>query len=79
MSSGLVPVTTDCSAISEFVSKDTGLLCEPESVDSLAKELSNLVENPERFSALSNQVSKAVRQKCELNAVIRSEMAAIDS
>lgn len=75
MSSGLVPITTDSSAISEFVShKITGTLSPTEDYIGLANWIERLYFNPELFSELSSNTATRVRQQCSQDGAINREV-----
>lgn len=78
MSSGLVPVTSNISAIPEFVEhRRNGLLASPEDWVSIANEIENLYFNPSLFSRLSQNASRDIVSKCGKNVVIKNEMELI--
>jgi len=63
MSSGLVPITNRVAAIPEFVDETCGILAEAEDADGMAAGISELIDNPARFSALSKAASERVRRQ----------------
>ena len=65
MSSGLVPISTDISAISEFVDHlETGLLGSPEDHLSLAEWIERVYFNEELFSYISSHAAERIRSQC---------------
>lgn len=78
MSSGLVPVSTDITAIPEFVSHlETGLLAKPESSTSLAMQIEKLYFDKDLFNELSFNASKKIRKIADEDVVIRKELELI--
>ena len=77
MSSGLVPITTDCTAIPEFVDNSCGMLVEPENPQSLADAIEFLYKNPEKFLELSFAASQRVRKQCGFKQTIKKEIQMI--
>ncbi|WP_240501866.1 glycosyltransferase family 4 protein [Bacillus sp. MUM 13] len=80
MSSGLVPVSTNISAIPEFVEHDvSGLLTRPEDFEDLADALERLYFNPELFARLSKSTAHSIRLKCSKETVIKKELEILTS
>lgn len=78
MSSGLVPITTDSSAISEFVEhRNTGTLSPSEDAIDLADWIERLYFNPELFQRLSQNAAERVREQCSQDGAIRREVELI--
>lgn len=78
MSSGLVPVSTDISAIPEFVQHgESGLLVPPESPRALADAIEELYFDPELYARLSISAAKNVRQLCGRRATTDRELSLI--
>lgn len=76
MSSGLVPVTSNNSAIPEFVkNRETGLL--GNSAKEIAELLLFLQQNPSEFSKISEATALSVRKQCGLAATIDKEIEII--
>lgn len=76
MSSGLVPITSNNTAIPEFVEHNqTGLLtnnfCE------IASYIEYLYHNPNEFLRLSSNTSKSIMKKCSSSVVIERELKLI--
>jgi glycosyltransferase involved in cell wall biosynthesis len=74
MSSGLVPVTSRVAAVPEFVDSDSGMLCEPESAESLAAALLRLAREPDLFMRLSRGAAERVRSQVDKSLVLQSEL-----
>lgn len=76
MSSGLVPVTTDSSAISEFVGHQiSGTLSAPEDAIGLADWIQRMYFNPELFERLSAGAATDIREKCSIEGAVARELA----
>lgn len=79
MSSGLVPVTSDVSAVPEFVTHEvTGLLTPPGDVEAMANAVIELGRDESRFAHLSRQAAQAAQTQCGWDATIARELALID-
>lgn len=75
MSSGLVPISTNITAIPEFVEHDkSGLLTKPESPVDIADAIERLYFNPDIFSRISAEAAKSVRVTCSKEIVINKEL-----
>ena len=79
MASGLVPVTNDVAAISEFVDSSNGFAVEPESATQLAQSIEFLYKNPEAFIRLSVESACSVRQSRSLKITTYQELNFIDA
>ncbi|MGG3476893.1 glycosyltransferase family 4 protein [Peribacillus frigoritolerans] len=78
MSSGLVPISTDITAIPEFVKHDvSGLLTKPESPTDIADAIERLYYNSDVFLRVSKQASQSIREKCAVDVVIKRELEII--
>lgn len=78
MSSGLVPIATNTTAIPEFVEhKYTGLLGEPESALDIANSIEDIYFNESLFERISQNAAKEIRKKCGEETVIKNEMELI--
>jgi glycosyltransferase involved in cell wall biosynthesis len=78
MSSGLVPISTDITAIPEFVKHDvSGLLTTPESPTDIADAIERLYYNSDVFLRVSKQASQSIREKCAVDVVIKRELEII--
>ncbi len=78
MSSGLVPITTNNTAIPEFVvDKRSGFLTNS------AKEVADAIEfmyhNPEVFQRISIQAGAVMRRLCSLESIISKELELIEN
>ena len=72
MSSGLVPITSNNTAIPEFVTnKKTGFLTE--NANDVVKAIESLYNDPEQFRYMSQYASKAISDKCGMDVVIENE------
>ena len=78
MSSGLVPITTNTSAIPEFVDNNCGILVEPENPQALADAIEYLYYNPDKFVELSYNASKRVAVQCSFENTIMKELDIIN-
>ncbi len=77
MASGLVPVTSRVAAVPEFVDSESGMLCEPESAESLAAALLRLAREPDLFLRLSRGAAERVRAQADKSLVLQSELRLI--
>lgn len=77
-SSGLVAVTTDVAAVSEFVSSDDGILVGAEDYKALATGLLELSKKLGDFSRLSENGSKRVSEQCSFSNTINKELRMIN-
>lgn len=75
MSSGLVPVVSDNTAIPEYVCGDCGYLCE--GPEEMAKAIIELVENPKIFKEKSETASRYITEKCRGPVVLKEELSLI--
>ncbi|MFV0482078.1 MAG: glycosyltransferase, partial [Campylobacteraceae bacterium] len=74
MSSGLVPITTNITAIPEFVDDTCGIIVEPENPQALAEAIEFLYKNPEIFLKLSFAASQRVKNQCGFEKTIQREI-----
>jgi glycosyltransferase involved in cell wall biosynthesis/spore maturation protein CgeB len=74
MSSGLVAITTNVTAIPEFVDEKSGILVPGEDYKAMAKAIENLYHNPEKFQSLSQSAAKRVRIQTDSKIIIRKEL-----
>ncbi|ADE13576.1 methyltransferase FkbM family [Nitrosococcus halophilus Nc 4] len=79
MSSGLVPVTNRIAAIPEFVDDDCGILAAPEIAEEIAAGIEALINNPERFTAMSRNSAERVRAQTAQDKIIHQELELIRS
>ena len=77
MSSGLVPVTTNVTAIPEFVDSECGMLVEGEDYIAMADAIEQLYRSPELFQKLSKSASERVARQSGLEQTILKEMRII--
>ena len=73
MCSGLVPITSNNTAIPEFLDKSSGFLCSNHSVESFVKAF-DILQNDSVFCKLSENASKSIRNKCGYDYTIRKEI-----
>ena len=72
MSSGLVPITTNVTALPEFVDDSCGYLCEADNPSSLANAIENCIKNPDIFMKKSEEAAKRAQRQCgEANTVLK--------
>lgn len=74
MASGLVPITTDVAAVSEFVSDGTGFMSAPEDYLEISKHILELVENSRKFLSMSERASKNVMSNRDLSLITDMEL-----
>lgn len=78
MSSGLVPISNDITAIPEFVTHNrTGLLAYPESGISLANQIEKIYLDEQLFLNLSKNAATEIRKIADENVVIAKELEVI--
>ncbi len=76
MSSGLVPITINCTAIPEFIqNKSNGLM--GKNAAELADQIEYLYYNPEAFLGISKKASEFINAKCNISDIVKKEMAII--
>lgn len=75
MSSGLVPVTSNNTAIPEFVDKESGFLTN--NPMEIAKAIKKLYKNPEMFNQMSKNASRKINVKCGKDNTIAKELELI--
>lgn len=73
MSSGLVPITSNNTAIPEFVDESSGYLTD-NSVKSIVNAIEELYYSPELFKNMSCNSSSSIREKCSGDRVIQDEI-----
>jgi L-malate glycosyltransferase len=74
MSSGLIPVTSDNTAIPEFVEDGvSGFLCR--SPKDLARAILNTWESPDEFAQMSGEASRSISVKAGSSTVIPRELS----
>lgn len=78
MSSGLVPLTSNNTAIPEFVSENKeGLLCNNRDIKSFVCAYEMLYRNPKQFLEMSKAASLRVQRQCSLNNTVMKEIEII--
>lgn len=78
MSSGLVCISNDVSAISEFlINNYTGILANSEDYIGLADAIEYLYYTPEAFLKMSKYGSIFIQEKCGINSTINKEIKLI--
>jgi L-malate glycosyltransferase len=73
MASGLVPITSNNTAIPEFVSEKSGFLSD-NTVDSISKAILIMVNNPNLYKFMSINASEEIVSKCAPENVIPREL-----
>jgi len=79
MSSGMVPITTNVTAIPEFVDNSCGFVVPAEDAEAIAAAVESLYYQPEVFSTLSDAAAKRVRRQCGYEQTIQQEIQLIGS
>ena len=74
MSSGLVPITTNITAIPEFVDNKCGFLCEQENYLEMADAIEKLYNEPKLFETMSLNSSNRVRKQLNMENIIKKEL-----
>ena len=77
MSSGLVPITTDITAIPEFVDSESGILTPPEDYKAMSEGILELYNNPDKFILMSKNAAKRVRKQTDSKLIIDAELKLI--
>ena len=77
MSSGLVPIASNCTAIPEFVDNSCGILIPEESYIEIADAIENLYNNPDLFMKLSEGAARRVRSQTSKEYTIDKEIKLI--
>ena len=72
MMSGLVPITSNNTAIPEYANKDCGYLTN--NYHELAEAIKELYNNPKIFSEKSRNAHEFIKEKCSQNIVIQKEI-----
>ncbi len=75
MSSGLVPISSNNSAIPEYVAENCGYLAS--NVNEIVAAIDDLYHNPEKFLDYSKNAAAFISNKCAARAVIPIEIALI--
>jgi glycosyltransferase involved in cell wall biosynthesis len=77
MSSGLVPITSNNTAIPEFITnKANGILTK--TAEDIANAIEFLYYNPNSFLELSANASKSMNSKCSINNIVNKELQLIE-
>ena len=74
MSSGLVPITTEITAIPEFVDEKSGILTPPEDGIAIADAIERLYHDKQLFQSLSKSASQRVRLQTASEIIITKEL-----
>jgi glycosyltransferase involved in cell wall biosynthesis/spore maturation protein CgeB len=74
MSSGLVPITNNVGAISEFVSSEEGFLARSNDFSGLVSGIKELYLNEKKFSLLSFNASQSVLKNRSISEIIYQEL-----
>lgn len=77
MSSGLVPITNNVTAVPEFVDETCGILAEEDDYKGLAEGIVNLYKNPNLFLEMSENAAQRVRRQSGYEQTIVKELAII--
>ncbi|MBM6387826.1 MAG: glycosyltransferase [Paenibacillus sp.] len=78
MSSGLVPLTNNVTAIPEFVDETCGILVDGEDYEGLAKGIIELYNDPIKFQHLSRKAAERVSFQSGFDATISKEVDLIN-
>lgn len=80
MSSGLVPLTSDNTAIPEFVEdKKEGFLCNNKKIETFVRAYGDIYDNKDLFRAMSYAASARVQKQCSFENTIMKEIEIIDA
>ena len=74
MSSGLVAITTNVTAIPEFVDEYSGVLVPGEDFKAMAEAIEHLYHNPREFQSISISAAKRVRSQTDSKIIIGKEL-----
>ncbi|QJW83852.1 glycosyltransferase family 4 protein [Ramlibacter terrae] len=74
MASGLVPVTNAVSGVPEFVDATCAITAPAEDAAGLAEGIAQLVDDPERFLAMSRAAGERVRAQSDSDAMVAREL-----
>lgn len=78
MACGMVPVSSRIAAVPEFVDETSGILAGPEDVKAMADAIEALVNDPERFMALSAGAAAQVRRLSGFKQTLQREIDLIE-
>lgn len=77
MSSGLSVISTDCTAIPEYIEHGkTGLLTNNSPAE-IASAIMRLYEHPEEFTDLGRNASAFIKEKCDIHNIVNLELSLI--
>jgi len=79
MSSGLVPITTDVGAISEFVDSSCSIICPAEDYLAIADAVEELYMRPDLFLNMSKAASKHTANRLNATNTITKEIGVIET
>ncbi len=79
MSSGLVPITSNNTAIPEFVKHNFNGLMSKNNPKLIAKNIKKIYQNSDLFLKLSINASKSIIEKSELNVTMNKEIELINT
>lgn len=77
MSSGLIAVTNDVTAIPEFVSNDCGILAAADDAQGMAEGIKKVIASPELFDKMSAAAHHRVMSQTAKKNIISKELALI--
>ncbi|WP_167738181.1 glycosyltransferase [Leisingera sp. NJS201] len=77
MASGLVPISTRCSAVPEFMDETCGIITPPEDALAIADAIESLSLDPELFLRLSQAAAQRTRAQSGFAQTIAHEIALI--
>lgn len=78
MASGLVPITSNNSAIPEYVDDASGILTN-NSPQQIADAIESLVRNSRKFESMSLQAAEKVRERCDIKTIVEKELTIIEA
>ncbi len=79
MSSGLVCISNDVSAISEYLNENCGILARSESYIDIANAIEYLYNNPSIYLKMSENASHYIQDRCGIKNTIKREIEVIES
>ncbi len=72
MSSGLIPITSNNTAIPEFVDTNGGFLCD--NSDEMVNAIESMIFDEKKFLEMSKYTAKNIRKICSVDVVIKKEI-----
>jgi len=75
MSSGVVPISNAVTAIPEFISSSEGKLAEANNYIQLAEGISELIEDPVQFLAMSKSSHERAISQCGPEVTVQKEIS----